>query len=514
MKNNRRLTVNIGICFMLLALTFFLYKEDSHANNPQWSGGDWGGLQEYYERFQILGNVFSSYFNCTTEECLVSRYEYRYFLKVADIATRYRNRYNVELDWVLLNSTIMYNDRTEEENMKLNLHDYDLNAVMDFDTLMNLDWNYTYHHIEDYQWLDPDDGRFDLQILAKHMVTKTTVQTCTRRRDDGSIETVLEETKKNTEDIYFEPSLRKFYLECPAGTTYNIVHTYDLDLYRYDTFLLAYIECKYYVFDDPEACEDRRGDYDGSLGKWPRTGEPPPGGGGGGTPGLPGGPGGGGGHGPINTGPLPSVGLQELMNLSDAEAWRLLTNGVITSRPSSSRPSNYAAIQRGIRTTGVTIPVRRWVGSSGLQRTSSTTTIYVNAHLAEFWLAFFTDLHNLVPNFVVREVGCLREPRWDSLGLRSSHPYGAACDINWSTRGNGWSSPKSTRLGVREYTREEWMLLPEERFKYETIYRDSPMEEIGRKYTLNWGGRWSCCGDAMHFSFIGDGATRESLRRR
>jgi len=509
MKKNKRLTVNIGICFMLLALTFFLYKEESHANESIWVDTDWTGLQEYYERFQILGNVFSSYFNCSTEECLVSRYEYRYFLKVADIATRYRHRYNVDLDWVLLNATIMYNDRTEEENMRLNLHEYDLNAVTDFDTLMNLDWNYTYHHIEDYQWLDPKDGRFDLQILAKHMVTKTTTQTCTRRRDDGSIETVLEEVKMNTEDIYFEPSLRKFYLECPAGTNYNIVHRYDLDLDRYDTFLLAYIECKYYVFEDPEACEDRRGDYDGSLGKWPRPGGPPPPPGSPGGPVTPGGPGG-----PIDTGPLPSVGLQQLINLSEAEAWRLLTNGVITSRPSTARPSNYAAIQRGVRTTSITVPVRRWAGNSGLQRTSGTASLRVNIHLAELWTAFFTDLYNQVPTFVIREVGCFREPAWGSLGLRGSHPYGAACDINWSTRGNGWSSPKSNTPGVREYTLAEWRALPEERFKYETIYRDSPMEAIARKYTLNWGGRWNCCGDAMHFSFIGDGSTREALRRR
>jgi len=275
-KHKKRIIVNVVICVVLLLVSLVYVRENSQARIPQVSGNDWGHLQEYYERFQILGNVFSSYFDCTDEECAVSRYEFQYMLKVADIAIRYRYRYHVELDWVLLNATVLFNKRTEEENMKKNLHEYDHDAVMDFDELMNLDWNYLYDKIPDYDWLDPNDGRYDLQNLAKHMVTKTTTQTCTRQRDDGSMETVDFQVDIDIEDVFFEPG-EEYFLSCPSGTTYNILSRYRLNLDKYDSFLLTYVECKHFLGRDP-VCEPAK--------------RPAPGGGGGHYPGTPGSPGG------------------------------------------------------------------------------------------------------------------------------------------------------------------------------------------------------------------------------
>ena len=209
--------------------------------------------REYEERFKMLGNVFSSAnTKCEGKACL-SRPEYRYYLKVADIAYRYRKKYNIKLDLVLLNATAQYNDMTQEAIMELHMHDYDLDAVEDIDKLMDLDWDYDYKKISGYKYLDPDDYRYDLQILAKNMVTKTTTQQCTKSTKDSGgnvdIKVTKEQVDIDVEDKYFK-SGASHYLKCDSGEKYSIFSIYKLDLEKYDEFLLEYLENKFYLSSD------------------------------------------------------------------------------------------------------------------------------------------------------------------------------------------------------------------------------------------------------------------------
>ena len=203
----------------------------------------------YYERLKALGNVFSSEFECEEDDCS-DRPEVRYYLKVADIALRYKNKYHVNLDWVLLNATMMFSDLDEEATMERALNDYDLDEVEDYDKLMNLDWDYDYENIPGYKYLSPDDFRYDLQILAKNMVTKTTTQTCTKVSKDSDGNTVREVTNQridtDIEDKYLEKG-KEYYLKCKSGEEYNISSVYRYDAEKYDEFLLEYIERKYYM---------------------------------------------------------------------------------------------------------------------------------------------------------------------------------------------------------------------------------------------------------------------------
>ena len=206
----------------------------------------------YYERLKALGNVFSSEFECEEDDCS-DRPEVRYYLKVADIALRYKNKYHVNLDWVLLNATMMFSDLDEEATMERALNDYDLDEVEDYDKLMNLDWDYDYENIPGYKYLSPDDFRYDLQILAKNMVTKTTTQTCTKVSKDSDGNTVREVTNQridtDIEDKYLEKG-KEYYLKCKSGEEYNISSVYRYDAEKYDEFLLEYIERKYYMPSD------------------------------------------------------------------------------------------------------------------------------------------------------------------------------------------------------------------------------------------------------------------------
>ena len=194
--------------------------------------------KEYYERLSKLGNVYSSQQECTGKSCL-SRPEFMYYLKIADLSQRYKNKYNVDLDWYLISATNLYFSKTTEEIMKANLGGYDETTLDDYDTLSGLDWDNDYKNIGGYTYLSPNDSTFDLQILAKNMVKKKTTQTCT----NGSGNVVKTQEDEDVEDMYLVAGGSK-RLNCSSGQKYSVTSTYTLDKDKYDEFLLEYIDRK------------------------------------------------------------------------------------------------------------------------------------------------------------------------------------------------------------------------------------------------------------------------------
>lgn len=211
-------------------------------NNQAVGRGNYDYPQEYYDRISSLGNVYSSQKDCEGEECL-SRSEFLYYLKVADLALRYKNKYHVDLDWYLISSTNLYFDRSTEDTMKANLGGYNKDSVEDYNTMSGLDWDNDYKNMSGYQYLDADDSSYDLQILAKNMVKKKTIQTCTN--SNGNVTAKQED--EDVEDKYFAVGAEK-RLNCGSGQTYNINSTYTKDLDKYDEFLLEYIDKKMYSY--------------------------------------------------------------------------------------------------------------------------------------------------------------------------------------------------------------------------------------------------------------------------
>lgn len=198
--------------------------------------------QEYYDRISSLGNVYSSQMDCKGEECL-SRSEFLYYLKVADLALRYKNKYHVDLDWYLIASTNLYFARSTEDTMKANLDGYNKDTVEDYNTMSGLDWDNDYKNINGYQYLDADDSTYDLQLLAKNMVKKKTIQTCT----DSNGNVTAKQEDEDVEDKYFAVGAEK-RLNCGSGQIYNINSNYTKDLDKYDEFLLEYIDKKMYSY--------------------------------------------------------------------------------------------------------------------------------------------------------------------------------------------------------------------------------------------------------------------------
>lgn len=227
-------------------------------------GNSYSTIDEFQSRAELLGNIYEN-FKCKSEEECLNRDEVKFYIKVNDIAYRYRKKYNVTLDPELLMATALSVDLDVKEMFVSFLNEYDENDVEKLNILMNLDWDYDYKRIPGYTYLKPSDYQYDLQILAKNMVSKNTTQTCTKtvKNADGTTSVVITKTQtdKDVEEQYFQPG-EKYYLQCAAGESYDISSHHKLDLEKYDEFLLEYIEHKMYLPDgDPYTGDDPNGNF-------------------------------------------------------------------------------------------------------------------------------------------------------------------------------------------------------------------------------------------------------------
>ena len=147
----------------------------------------------------------------------------------------------------------------------------------------------------------------------------------------------------------------------------------------------------------------------------------------------------------------------------------------------------------------IEVPIRVWSGK-GLNTKITKKRITINKNLVGLWTAFFTELSN-IEEFVIDPntlYGYSYRSRTGGSTL-SSHALGAAVDINPNIQGNGYGDHVMTKS-------ERDKLGKNNKVKYQTIYKGSPMQELAKKYTLSWGGAWNSSTDAMHFSYVGDGS--------
>lgn len=190
--------------------------------------------------------------------------------------------------------------------------------------------------------------------------------------------------------------------------------------------------------------------------------------------------------------------VADIIKLNEGQAWQLL----LGTNTYSTKPSlgNFEAVKKIManRTTTITVNVWYWKNSSGFEKTTKTKNITVNVGLRDFWQAFFNDVYQDKSQIVINPDTLYSYSFRANTGGTSisAHAFGAAVDINPEIQGNGY--------GQTPYTEKQWKKLPEKRWKYMTIYHDSPLTKIAEKYTLSWGGDWRTHKDGMHFSFCGD----------
>lgn len=186
-----------------------------------------------------LSDYFGTKQACTddgsTDDCRNGD-EYKFYLKMYDIYYLYKNKYNIKLDLPLIMATLYYNNEQLPVVFSNNLNNYDRNLVKDTSQVTILDWEYDYKNISGYQYLDADNSCYDMQILAKNMVTKKITYKCS---DGSSKEATDIETSNYSDET----------LKCDSGSydKNSVSESYELDLDKYDEFLLEYIKLKYHT---------------------------------------------------------------------------------------------------------------------------------------------------------------------------------------------------------------------------------------------------------------------------
>lgn len=205
-----------------------------------------------------LSDYFGTMKACTkdgSENDCKNGNEYKFYLKMYDIYFLYKNKYNVKLDLPLIMATLYYNNEQLPTVFESNLNTYNRNAVKDTSQVTNLDWEYDYKNESCYVYLNSEDNSYDMQILAKNMVTKKITYKCS---DGSSKEAKDIETSNYSEDT----------LKCDSGK-YNpdsVNATYELDTNKYNKFLLEYVKLKYHTKgDSSKTCKGISGTPNGSY---------------------------------------------------------------------------------------------------------------------------------------------------------------------------------------------------------------------------------------------------------
>lgn len=211
------------ILFILFILFMFSYSGNVYAKKHE---ADFDKLSEY---FSTLEACHGEDYGCR------QRAEYKFYLKMYDLYYLYLTKYDVELDLPLLMATLYYNNSQMNIVLEDNLSDYDREAIVESDwnpsSVTELDWDYDYESQDNY--LVNNDFSMDMQVLAKNMVTKRTNERCVKDNKTTKEEEIIDDNAD---------------LECEDGEELKKDEpSYELDLDKYDDFLLEYIENKYYL---------------------------------------------------------------------------------------------------------------------------------------------------------------------------------------------------------------------------------------------------------------------------
>ena len=197
--------------------------------------------------FDNMSGLFGSNTECDPDSgnCIEGA-DKRFFLKMYDLYYLYLTKYNVKLDLTLIMATLTYNSNDLPETFTKNLSFYNRKLLVESDwnptEMVGLEWDYDYQSLYksfNYKhYIFANDSAFDMQLLAKNMVSKTTEQSCvkTNEEDNSKVTTKSKKIKDNEDDLVCDDGE-----ELVKGNS-----TYTLDMDKYDNFLLEYIEKKSY----------------------------------------------------------------------------------------------------------------------------------------------------------------------------------------------------------------------------------------------------------------------------
>ena len=229
--------ITIVLVLLIFFVNFRVNAEFPREYNPE-------DLSDYFSTMQACDHEGGS------NDCKNGN-EYKFYVKMYDIYYLYKNKYNVQLDLPLIMAALYYGNEELPIVYKKNLNEYNRSDLKKADFVTNLDWEFDYKNYDCYTYLNSNDFRFDMQILAKNMVKKETTYTCVVESDDEEEEESEEETH-TVEDIETS-NYSAETLPCDEGEydSDTIEEKYTLDMEKYKAFLLEYVKLKYHTKGAP-----------------------------------------------------------------------------------------------------------------------------------------------------------------------------------------------------------------------------------------------------------------------
>lgn len=212
-----------------------------------------------------------------------------------------------------------------------------------------------------------------------------------------------------------------------------------------------------------------------------------------------------------------------LINMTDAEAWNLLSNGIFPDYPKSSYITIKDKVQeiKDSNTQEITVPIWYWKNpddTTDMSKVSATATFQVNSKVADLYTHIFQDIYADASQPIIN-LGDSAMGTWVTRGKNhnpyatlSAHAIGAAIDINPSTATfeiNG--AYYGNAYGNKAMPQSIWQTLPESHKKYQVLYQDCPIVQIFKSYGFYWGGDWHSGTDPMHLAFLGDGTNAREV---
>lgn len=205
--------------------------------------------------------------------------------------------------------------------------------------------------------------------------------------------------------------------------------------------------------------------------------------------------------------------LEDIILMSDEDAWAYLSDGQITSYPTQSFTALQGIIMDMYRKHAVTLTVKVWYwknpsDQTDLRKVTRDLKITVHEGVAPLFRSIFDTIYKDVSKPVIN----IADAGWGTYSFRAKtaggtpagHCYGTTIDLNPSSGSfNIGGTVYGNGYGNKLMTKELWNSLPETHGKYHVLYEDCPIVVAFKQHGFYWGGDWSVK-DCMHFSYLGD----------
>lgn len=212
----------------------------------------------------------------------------------------------------------------------------------------------------------------------------------------------------------------------------------------------------------------------------------------------------------------------ELITMSETDLWKLVSDGVYSSKPGAPFTSHKANLEKMQQNHGTMIEVDVWYwedpsDDTNLNKKAVKKKFQVHDALANIFTHVFADAFN-DPEKPVYDIAdssagtwVIRGINWNDSAAPSGHAYGAAIDVNPETSIIYNGVEYGNCLDLDPLPPDKFDSVPDSHKKYQLNVDGRGFVKYFKKYGFLWGAEYKTAkSDPMHFCFLGDSNARET----